>query len=225
MTNPRFQKLQISRIVIIGGGSLARCLLRPLCVQLVSESQANTEIKMIAGDDGEEVAPLIEGLQSEFPSLSISAFRESVMETNVAKLIDDGDVVLSCVNCCNTRKLISDHAGTLKNVTIISGVCDWTSGLVQTYVRQNGVDLSLPLANLYHPEVMNARDGSTDTDSPQSIITSNLVAAVMLVRFDQIRRGTFPHAGTGDYYVDGETGKVVVRERPLARPMLRLWTR
>lgn len=188
-------------------------------MQWVSESEATPEIKLIADADGEEVDPLIEGLQSEFPSVSISAFRESVMETNVAKLIDEGDVVLSCVNCSKTRRLTSDHAGALKNVTIISGVCDWTSGLVQTYVRQNGVDLSLPLANLFHPEVMNARDGSTDKNSPQSIITSNLVAAVMLVRFDQIRRGNVPDAGVGDYYVDGETGKVVVRERPVIKPM------
>lgn len=220
----RLQKLQLSRIKIVGSGSIARCLLRPLCLQLVSESKATPEIKLIAGDDGEDVTKLVEGLQTEFPPLSISALREPMIEGSVDQMIDDGDVVCSCVNCCKTRKLISDHAMNLKNVTIISGSCDWNSGLVQTYARRAGVDLSLPLANPFHPEVTNACDRSTDTTSPQSVITSNLVAAVMLVRFDQIRRENIPDEGIGDYYVDGETGKVVVRERPLSKPMLRHWT-
>lgn len=216
------KRCQRQRITLVGCGTLGRCLAKPLCWHLESSSKAVVEIRLIDDQqEGDNVILFAEKLEREFPSIRISAMPNELNEVSITELVENGDVVLVCVNNCKTRKMISDHATTLENITIISGSCDWSGGLVQTYVRRDGVDRSLPLANAYHPELLVPRDRiSDDMTCPQSIVTSNLVAAVMLVFFEQVRINNFKtcFGGIGDYYVDGQSGKVEVRERPLPNP-------
>src|SRR5262249_60475714 len=83
---------------------------------------------------------------------------------NVGQLIRNGDHVLLCVDNHPTRKLVSDHCGTLANVALFSGGNEGvepprergTYGNVQVYLRKGGRDLTVPLTR-FHPEIANPK--------------------------------------------------------------------
>src|SRR5262245_41558733 len=96
--------------------------------------------------------------------VSVAAVPEYVTAENVGRLIRDGDHVLLCVDNHPTRKLISDHCGTLESVALFSGGNDGvepparlgTYGNVQAYLRQGGKDVTASLTR-FHPEIANPK--------------------------------------------------------------------
>lgn len=113
-----------------------------------------------------------------------------VNSSNIKDLIKENDIVFLSVDNHNTRKLVSDHCGTLENVTLISGGNDYVDGNVQLYVRQDNEDLT-PNLGSYHPEIMLPEDSSPEDASceelqrsePQLYFTNLTVATIMCWMF------------------------------------------
>src|SRR5207248_1631829 len=76
--------------------------------------------------------------------VAVAAVPEYVTPENVDRLIRPGDHVLLCVDNHPTRKLVSEHCGTLESAALFSGGNDGveppdrlgTYGNVQVYLRR-----------------------------------------------------------------------------------------
>ena len=128
-----------------------------------------------------------EELNGKFNGLVIDSFPHFLTPENIDKVIEEGDLVLSCLDNHKTRKLISDKCITLQNVTLISGGNELIDGNVQVYIRRDGVNLTNPITHS-HPEIQNPEDKSphelscqelAETSVPQIIFTNFTAAAVM----------------------------------------------
>ncbi len=89
---------------------------------------------------------------------------EYVTSENIEEIIQSGDCVLLAVDNHATRKLVSEHCQTLRDVVLISGGNDGveegmrgTYGNVQVYMREEWDDLTAPLTK-FHPEIADPQD-------------------------------------------------------------------
>jgi molybdopterin/thiamine biosynthesis adenylyltransferase len=146
-------------------------------------------------------------LAREFEPLSFRAIPEFVHQGNAAGIIGEGDVVFLAVDNHRTRKVVSDHCRTLRDVALISGGNDLTEGNVQVYLRRGGREVTAPLTR-FHPEIANPRDRSPAEMScdelergaaPQLLFTNLAVASAMLNAFYAWQRGALAY---GEVYVD-----------------------
>ena len=199
------------KVRVIGCGGIGTCMLDTLCRYLNFHPKlkegGDIEVSLIDGDKYEErnqerqvfetlgnkADVTKDRLEKQFPNIYFKSHPTYVSEANVALLIRDGDVVLSCVDNHTTRKLLSDHCESLDNVLFISGGNDYTDGNMQVHHRVDGENLTLPIANEFHPEIQEPEDENpADTEQrqagcdverihePQIVITNNAVAASML---------------------------------------------
>lgn len=208
---------QKQRITIIGCGQMAKCLIHPLLWHLESLPDLDAEIRAVDGDET-KLSNLIEA------DGQIVHVPEYLVQSNVERLIEDGDMVLACTSNHATLKLISDHVQTLANVTVIAGGCDYLDGSVKFFVRRKGKNLTLPLANHYHPEILKPTDrnpgdlaeGETMPDSaPQAIVNVNMVAAVMLAVLRRLLMEEF--SDPCEFYVEANLPRVTDRQRLLSK--------
>ena len=146
-------------------------------------------------------------LAQEYEMLSIRAVPDYVTEENVGRLIGAGEVVFLMVDNHASRKLVSAHATTLAETTLISGGNDYEDGNVQIYVRQEGRDLT-PSLTRYHPEIAHPQDQNPANMScedlmaagvPQLLFANLMVASVMLNAFYAIRQGRLDYS---EVYLD-----------------------
>lgn len=196
------------KIKVIGTGGIGLAMLPALCRYLNynGEEYPSVEVSMIDGDTfeeknrgrqdfvelGQKATITANEYKDKFPRLIFWDHPTYITTDNVAQLIREGDIVLLCVDNHKTRKLVSDRAEELKNVTVISGGNDWTDGNVLTHIRRDSKNLTPPLANKYHPEICNPTDkhpGEIEqaqgcqvvaVSEPQLLITNNYIAANML---------------------------------------------
>ena len=235
------------KVKVIGTGGIGLCVLPVLARYLNynTEKFPATEVSLIDGDQFEEknrerqafveagykATTTAATYRNEYPSLMFWDHPVYVDDDNVIQLIRENDVVVLCVDNHKTRKLISDRAIDLKNVTIISGGNDWTDGNVLIHIRRDGKDLTPPLANKYHPEIQNPTDKHPGeiqqaqgcqamvASEPQLLITNNLIAANMLAAFynlvdqDQFEKVTKTPENHAEVYCDISTLKCVPRPR------------
>lgn len=233
---------------MIGTGGIGLCVLPVLCRYLnySSEKFPSVEISLIDGDSFEErnrerqefveIGPKATITATEytekFPRITFWDNPVYVGDHNVVQLIRENDIVMLCVDNHKTRKLISDRAEELKNITVISGGNDWTDGNVLTHIRRNNKDLTPPLANKYHPEIQNPTDenpadikekaegcAALVVADPQLLITNNYIAANMLAKlFNVIDENQYKRVETqpenyAEVYCDMSTLKAVPRPR------------
>lgn len=236
------------KVKVIGTGGIGLCLLPTLCRYLNynGEKHPAVEVSLIDGDSFEErnrerqdfveVGPKASMTAAEyrgkFPRLMFWDHPTYIADNNVIQLIRENDIVLLCVDNHKTRKLVSDRAEELNNVTVINGGNDWTDGNVLVHIRRNGKNLTPPLANKYHPEIMNPTDknpaeveqkpdGCADlaAAAPQLLIMNNYIAANMLAAFyivtdeklyEKVIANPENH---GEFYCDLPTLKTVARPR------------
>lgn len=109
-------------------------------------------------------------------------------EGNITTLVQEGDTVFLCVDNNKTRKLVSDRMEELDDGILISGANDFTDAIVQVHFRKNGVNVTLPLANKYHPELLTPEEQPIGRPEaafahPQLLITNLAVASTMLNAF------------------------------------------
>lgn len=196
------------RVKVVGCGGIGTHLLDPLCMFLAYGDFPQVEVSLIDGDIYEErnrerqlftkLGPkatiTAERLREKYPDIMFWDHPDYVDEDNVPRFIREDDVVLLCVDNHVSRKLISDRAEELKNVTVISGGNDYHEGNVILHVRRDGHDLTLPVAKHKddidnpqdeHPNDVVEREGceAEAAAAPQLVVTNNAIAALMLNAF------------------------------------------
>ena len=231
--SPNDLGVHMLEIKAIGIGGIG-CALLPFLCRFLQYAGEPARLTLIDGDNFEsnnaarqafgrlgnkaEVKAL--ELAQELEALSFRAVPEYVFAENVARLVFSGEVVFLMVDNHASRLLMSDYAGTLKDLTLISGGNDYEDGNVQVYVRQNGRDLT-PSLSRYHPEIAHPEDQNPATLSceelmarsvPQLLFTNFLVAALMLNAFYALKQKRLEYS---EVYLD--IGKNICR--PVIRPV------
>ncbi|MFZ5448476.1 MAG: ThiF family adenylyltransferase [Thermodesulfobacteriota bacterium] len=207
-------------IKAIGIGGIG-CALLPFLCRYLQYSEIRARLTLIDGDGFErsnasrqafsrlgnkaEVKSL--ELAREFEGLSFRAVPEYVTEANVGRLIGTGEVVFLMVDNHASRNLVSRHAATLSDFTLISGGNDYEDGNVQVYLRRGGQDLT-PSLHRYHPEIATPQDRNPAVMSceelmaagaPQLLFANLMVASLMLNAFYAIRQGSLNYS---EVYLD-----------------------
>jgi molybdopterin/thiamine biosynthesis adenylyltransferase len=229
------------KIRVIGCGGIGTCLLDVLSRYLnyhpKFKESGDLEVSLIDGDTYEErnrerqvfdalgnkADVTRERLQQQFPNIYFKSHPTYVSGDNVILLIQEGDVVFSGVDNHTTRKLLSDHCESLDNVVLISGGNAYEDGNIQIHIRKEGKNITLPIANEFHPEIVEPedenpadtqqREGGCDIEriiEPQLVIANNAAAAAMLNAFYAYLQGKLDY---DELYYDCVTGKT----RPVKR--------
>jgi molybdopterin/thiamine biosynthesis adenylyltransferase len=207
-------------IKAVGIGGIG-CALLPFLCRYLQYSQTRARLTLIDGDRFErsnaarqafsrlgnkaEVKSL--ELAQEYEALALRSVPEYVTETNVGRLIGTGEVVFLMVDNHASRNLVSQHAATLPDLTLISGGNDYEDGNVQIYIRKGGQDLT-PSLSRYHPEIAAPQDRNPAAMSceelmaagaPQLLFANLMVASLMLNAFYAIRQGRLNYS---EVYLD-----------------------
>jgi molybdopterin/thiamine biosynthesis adenylyltransferase len=197
-------RIPVRRVKMIGLGGIGGCL-APFALRYLNFAHPGCEVSFIDGDNyelrnrerqaftelGNKADVTARRFRDEFPALTIIAHPVYVTEENIVSLIRDGDIVFMGVDNHATRKTLSDRAGELDNILLISGGNELTHGNVQVHLRVDGEDLTLPIANEYHPEIQQPGDrnpAELDCDEnltqlPQLLPMNLTIAACMLNAF------------------------------------------
>lgn len=207
------------RAVVIGCGGIGKFLLAGLARFMAHDVSRQWELVLVDGDEyevknsarqaftkiGNKAEVTAEELRVQHPELLITAVPAYVAGDNdqrahedharlvvaISELVLEGDWVFSCVDNHATRKLLSEHAQTLKNARLISGGNDFSDGNVQVYIRRSGNDLFPPLST-YHPEIAQPGDKPpyamsceelAVSGSPQLIFSNMMAASLMGAAF------------------------------------------
>lgn len=196
------------KIKVVGTGGIGLCLLPTLCRWLAHSRVKfpDIQISLIDGDQFEEknrerqsfnelgpkATTTANAYRTEFPGLLFFDHPTYIDDNNIIQLIRENDIVMVCVDNHKTRKLISDRAEELKNVTIINGGNDYTDGNVLMHIRRDNKNITPPLASSYHPEIAFPTDKHPGevaesqgcqvvaVSAPQLLIMNNMIAANML---------------------------------------------
>lgn len=223
------------QIKVVGIGGIGGSLL-PTLSRYLSFGSSGVEITLIDGGRyveknrdrqvfdrvGNKAEVTATRLARDSPQVYFRSQSEYLTDSNIVSLIREGDIVFLCVDNHATRKLVSDHCEDLSNVVVISGGNDYTDGSVQIFIRRDAENITLPLANHYHPEIEKPQDenpGDVGCDElaesePQLLITNNAVAACMLNVFYAYLQG---EVNFDEVYLDivtGNTRSVSRREAP-----------
>lgn len=223
----------MKKIKVVGAGGIGGVLLPTLTQHLAySKDRDDIVLTVIDGDTyeprnrerqsfhriGNKAEVTVERLKQDFPDISIYAFGEFVTPDSAEYLLEDGDTILLCVDNHTTRKLVSDFCRDMDSVVLISGGNEYTDGNIQVYVRKDGVDMTLPLANRFHPEIQRPTDksphevgcGEEALVEPQLLITNFMIAALMLNAFWASSQGILTY---GEVYacIKGNNCRAVVR--------------
>ncbi len=219
-------------IKAIGIGGIG-CALLPFLCRFLQYSGQPARLTLIDGDRfersnasrqafprlGNKAEVKAGELAPEFESLSFRAVPEYVTDENVTRLVAEGDVVFLMVDNHATRRLLSQHAAGLQDLTLISGGNDYEDGNVQIYRRRDGADLT-PSLTRYHPEIAHPRDRNPAELSceelmaagvPQLLFANLTVATLMLNAFYALHKGTLDYS---EVYLD----IVANLTRPVGRP-------
>lgn len=129
---------------------------------------------------------------------SIVPVSQYVNAANIRDLIKPGDHIVLAVDNHQTRRVVSEHCQTLKEVALFSGGNEGVDpprergvyGNVQIYVRKNGRDVTAPLTK-FHPEIANATGdlpggpncGELALSTPQILFANQAVASVLCNAF------------------------------------------
>lgn len=204
------------KVKVIGLGGVGIWLIEPLCMYL-QNSKVPPQLTLIDGDNYEEKnkdrqvfdrignkAAITMSRLEETYGRKIHFYHEpQYLDTNnTIEYIREGDIILACVDNHPSRLILSNRCEQLKNVACISGGNEFHDGGVQCHIRQKGVNVTLPLANDFHPEVQKPPEDNhplrlqqrrgCDTvveSEPQLVFTNFMVASVMLNAFYALVQG------------------------------------
>lgn len=219
----------MKKIKVIGAGGIGSILLPILC-QFLDTNNEDVSITIIDGKNyspknrtrqlfnklGNKAEVSVEKLSQSTSRLIFRAQSEYVTDKSILYLLEDGDIIFSCVDNHKTRLLLSDFCSNeLNDVVLFSGGNGFLDGSVQIFARSNGQNITLPIANKFHPEIVTPKDKRPDelsceelqVSSPQLIFTNNMVAAVMLNAFYNYFYAEKKH-DYNEVYLDVNTNKV-----------------
>lgn len=227
------------KVKIVGCGGIGLCLINVLPRYLSYLKDVQTEMSFINGDVYEEsnrprqsfrrygnkAEVTAETIREEFPNIVCWTTTDYLTPDNVRFVIREGNIIFSCVDNHTTRKLLSDRCAQLKDAVLISGGNEYTDGNIQVYVKQDGHEYTLPIANQFHPEILSPVDqnpgqrnggcGAVAQSQPQLLIANNMVAAMMLNAFYGYMEGIFGNKDNryDEVYMDVKLNKA----RPVNR--------
>lgn len=129
-------------------------------------------------------------LTNKFSNLIFKDYPVFVDEETIPEIIKENSIVFLAVDNHKTRKVVSDFAEKLNDITVISGGNELTDGNVQIFIRKEGKKLT-PNLTEYHPEIADPKDKSPDEMSceelsksePQLYFTNFMVASQMCSAF------------------------------------------
>jgi molybdopterin/thiamine biosynthesis adenylyltransferase len=228
------------KVKVIGCGGIGGCVLKILPRYLAFQKEFVPELFLIDGDSYEprnmerqefsrpgnkaEVASEMIRASMEVP-LEVWWHGEYVTKDNVLMHVREDDVVFLCVDNHATRKLISDRCNELQNVVLVSGGNDYRDGNIQIHIRKDGKDITLPIANQFHREILDPKDDNPGEhrrgcdqqheSAPQLLITNNYISALMLNAYYGYTQGAFDNKFSRYDEVYGDV--VVNRARPVQR--------
>lgn len=235
------------RIVIVGLGGVGGRLARDIA-QYVNFSDHRLPIVLVDGDRyerhnaarqrvtrvGENKARgTANAISRQFRGLRVRAVdsylaaesgeKDGVLATAVSEVIQDGDLVLGCVDNHATRLLVSQHCQTIPNVIYVDGGNELTDGSVLVYIREDGNDVTPPIEK-FQPGIQTPQDRRPDDLSceeraqageTQLLVTNAMTAMVMFhISWCLLEReqGSFSHVA---YFDIGDLSigpKVVYRQ-------------
>lgn len=227
----------MKQIKVIGVGGVTTSLL-PFLARYLNFEAKDCRITLIDGDEfelknasrqafqeiGNKAKVKARELAHEFQKLSVRSVAEFVTPDNIERLICDGDIVLMGVDNHRTRKLVSDHCETLKDITLISGGNELTDGNVQVFIKKHGKEITVPIT-MFHPEIqdpedknpgeMSCQERAQQASSRQILVTNMGVAWLMFVAFWLSEQGKLDKLG--EFYFDIIEGKVQRVDRKKAK--------
>jgi len=240
------ERVAWGRVVIVGLGGIGSHLCRLVTMFNSSLKDTNVDMLLIDGDNFEErnrermevislgnKAELVAGEMTRVfgrPGLFIDHAPVYLDEENVGDLLQEGDIILSCVDNHATRKIISDHCTTLRDVALISGGNDGVDdeangayGNVQVYVRRDDIPESAALTD-FHPEIQEPDDevpgpscvDLAETTAPQIVFTNFFAAAVMGNAYYRLLRADEGAGEAWTYYDEACFDILQARLEPLA---------
>lgn len=223
----------MKKVVVVGVGGVGTHLVTPLCRFLASRHPGSS-VTLVDGDSfepknrerqdfveyGNKAEVTAAELSSKFPELNVGHQPQYLTNADVWAYVPEGTVVFSCVDNHASRKMLSDHVGTLEEAVLVSGGNDHHDGNVQVYVRRGGVDVTPPLTHM-HPEIEFPDDKNPAemscmelamAGSPQLIIANMKVATEMFGAFWTVdeKPAELPYS---EVYFDLSTGT----QRPVMR--------
>jgi molybdopterin/thiamine biosynthesis adenylyltransferase len=160
---------------------------------------------------------LTEEMQDLFSNLNIQFISDFVDKNNVNNIIQENDVIFSCVDQNASKKIISDRCKELENFTLISGGNSYHETTVQIHCRRDGKDIT-PAIDKYHPDLQNPTDKHPNDMSceelynsePQLIFTNNLVSINMAILF--YHTFILEKFNISEHWADIETMKAVAHK-------------
>jgi len=215
------------KLIIIGLGGIGSHLVKPLMQYLnFKKEKVFDTVLLVDGDTFEEknkerqVFTHYENKASstfqellDYTKLNIAVFTEYITKDNIEDLIEEGDVVLSCVDNNATRLLLEQYLSGMKNLTIISGGNDLMDGNVNIIQRKEGMMLT-PLLTELHPEVAEPttkNPGEMNCTELAAIEGGEQISIVNASIADIMRRTLFAMMNGGiqyyEVYVDCESGE------------------
>ncbi len=192
------------RVTIVGIGDIGTHLAEPLA-RFISFLPGEHTLTLVDGDafedrnkdrqtfdtPGNKAQSWAEKLACLFPSLKVEAVPEFLSPDNADFILLEGEMVLLCVDNHKTRKLVSDVAGALSDISVISGGNELTDGDVLVYLRRDHQDTT-PSFTAFHPEIENPTEKApyemgceelAKAGSPQLLPTNFMAASLMLNAF------------------------------------------
>lgn len=192
------------KIKVIGAGGIGTALLESLARFLNYDCQ-DAIVSIIDGDKfetknqvrqkfhrlGNKAEVLAEKLTELFSQVKFRAKAEYLTPDSVEYLLEENDIIFLCVDNHKTRNLVSNYCEGFDNIVLISGGNDYTDGNIQIFLRRYSQNLTLPIANKFHPEILYPADKRPDEigcaelvkSEPQLIFTNLIIAALMLNAF------------------------------------------
>lgn len=159
-------------------------------------------------DRGNKAEATAMNLRMDFPEMPIKSIPYYVTSSNISDIIKENDIVFSCVDNHDSRRLLSKHCRDLSDVLLISGGNETLDGNIQVYRRRGGQDLTLPLDSSFHPEIISPADrnpgdhgcGIDATATPQLLFMNLMIASLMLNAYYAIKHLDTDQANYDEVY-------------------------
>ena len=131
-------------------------------------------------------------MRRRYPELSVRGVGEFLTPKNMSDIISDRSIVVTCLDNNDTRRQVSEHAQTLRDVAVIQGGNELWDGTSYLYVRAEGEDKVIPMEKKHesvakpkdkNPGEMSCEERLSQKGGEQILVTNAMVAAHMAAQF------------------------------------------
>lgn len=195
------------RYVVVGAGGTGTHLLPQLLAYLSTHHKSvEREVWELGVIDGDAVEPknlarqlfqphaintnkaeaAIASYEGNFKNLV--AIPEYLGRENISRYVEDGSIVLICVDNYPVRALIEAHCKGLQNVVVINGGNEVSTGTCQIWIRKDGQNLTPPISFLHDEILAGGPDRAemsceaiSQLDGGEQLIVTNMASAMYML--------------------------------------------